>query len=219
MRIRRTKKRSPKSARRNQSGEARIEGKRRDLSQRRLCAWASCIGFLLLCVATGSLGFDRAVPRPAPQTGAPQPKNPPFDTLKPLEASFPNTVALKQKGRLLEFCPDGTCDGFVASAGVSVATLKDFAYLYIYFFSDFVYLLEWRGHSEAKLAAERVLSKSKYLQCKNENSREAARCVLLDLGRDGAIKLIFVRYDEGHRGVVPKDVVKELSEKKAVPTH
>ena len=30
--------------------------------------------------------------------------------MKQLSSSFPDTVAVKNKGPLLEFCPDGTCD-------------------------------------------------------------------------------------------------------------
>ena len=62
-----------------------------------------------------------------------------------------------------------------------------------------------------------MLSKPDYRKCKDENSREAARCVLRDLSRAGRIKLIFVRYDEGERNVVPENIADELSEKKPVP--
>ena len=141
----------------------------------------------------------------------------PFDPMKQLSRTFPETVEIKNKGRLLEFCPDGTCDGFVTSGNVSVATLKDFAYLYVYFFSDYTFLGEWRSKEEAKNAADRVLSKSEYRNCKNENSREAARCVLRDLSRGGRIKLIFVRYDEGERHAVPENLAERLSEKQDAP--
>jgi hypothetical protein len=137
----------------------------------------------------------------------------PSDPMMQLSSTFPDTVELKNKGRLLEFCPDGTCDGFVTSGNVSLATLKDFAYLYVFFFSDYTFLGEWRSKEEAKDAAERVLSKPEYRNCKNENSREAARCVLRDLSKGGRIKLIFVRYDEGERHVVPKNIAERLSEK------
>ncbi len=64
-------------------------------------------------------------------------------------------------------------------------TLKDFAYLYVYFFSDYTFLDEWRSKEEAKNTAERILSTPDYRSCKNENSREAARCVLRDLSKGG----------------------------------
>ena len=50
------------------------------------------------------------------------------DPTQQLNKAFPQSVELKNNRRLLEFCPDGTCDGFVTSGDVSVVTLKDFAY-------------------------------------------------------------------------------------------
>lgn len=135
--------------------------------------------------------------------------------MKEVTTSFPGSVKVKTKQRVLEFCPDNTGDGFVASQSVSFSTLKDFAFLYIYFFSDYVELPEWRGHAEAKSVSERVLAKAEYRRCKIADSREAARCVLLSLSQNEAIRLIFVRYDEGARNVVREDIVKELAEKKA----
>ena len=135
------------------------------------------------------------------------------DPLQQLTKGFPKSVELKNNGRLLEFCPDNTCDGFVTSGNVTAATLKDFAYLYIYFFSDFTYLEEWRNADEAKKTAESVLSKPDYRNCRNESSREAARCVLRDLSRNGRIRLIFVRYDEGERHAGRESIADKLSEK------
>jgi hypothetical protein len=137
--------------------------------------------------------------------------------MKQLSGTFPHTIEIKSKGRLLEFCPDGTCDGFVTSGAVSVAALKDFAYLYVYFFSDYTFLGEWRSKEEARNTDEGILSKPEYLHCKSEKGREAARCVLRDLSKGGRIKLIFVRYDEGERHAVPEDLAQELSEKQDVP--
>lgn len=139
------------------------------------------------------------------------------DPMKELSKTFPDTVAIKNKGHLLEFCPDGTCDGFVTSGNFSVSTLKDFAYLYVYFFSDYTFLGEWRSKEEAKSTAGRILAKPEYRGCKNEDSREAARCVLRDLSQGGRVKLIFVRYDEGERHVVPKNLAERLSGKQDSP--
>lgn len=142
-----------------------------------------------------------------------QPADTASDPMKEFSKTFPDTVEIKNKGRLLEFCPDGTCDGFVTSGNVSLSKLKDFAYLYVYFFSDYTFLGEWRSKEEAKNTAERILAKPEYRSCKNENSREAARCVLRDLSKGGRVKLIFVRYDEGERHAVPKNLAERLSEK------
>lgn len=81
-----------------------------------------------------------------------------FDPLEQITKTFPGTIELKEKGRVLEFCPDNTCDGFQASNNVSRRELKDFAYLYIYFFSDYYALAEWRQTPAAKQTAEYILS-------------------------------------------------------------
>jgi hypothetical protein len=134
------------------------------------------------------------------------------DPLSYVTKAFPESIEVKHGGHSLEFCPDNTCDGFASANGVPVPTLKDFAYLYIYFFSDFTYLPGWRKHTDARDAALQLLSKPEYRTCQNANAREAARCVLLQLSRGGKIKLIFVRYDEHQRSVMPRDIRKVLSE-------
>jgi hypothetical protein len=133
------------------------------------------------------------------------------DPLQQLQKAFPDTVELKDHGKLLEFCPDGTCDGFVTSGNVPLPTLRDFAYLYVFFFSDNITLDDWKSTEDAKKTAAGVLGQTQYLACKNVDSREAARCVLRDLSRNGRIRLIFVRYDEGERHAVRENLQEKLS--------
>ena len=140
------------------------------------------------------------------------------DPMQQLQKSFPDTVELKNHGKLLEFCPDGTCDGFVTSGNVPIPTLKDFAYLYVFFFSDNVVLDDWRRTEDAKKTAEGVIAKNQYVGCANADRLEAARCVLRDLSRGGRIRLIFVRYDEGERVAVPENLWEELA-KPPSPNH
>jgi len=162
-----------------------------------------------------AVGLVHAQPNSPSQAPKAQTSRAPVDPLKSLTSSFPKSIRIKQDGHLLEFCPDNTCDGFVSTPSVPVAELKDFAYLYIFYFSDFVYLPEWRSQGEAKDAAERLLSRPEYRKCKAQSERETARCVLLERSHGGRIRLIFVRYDENQRNVVPEDISKELSEKPA----
>jgi hypothetical protein len=154
---------------------------------------------------------------PLPQRSSVQTGEASSDPVNSLATAFPNTIALKEKGRLLEFCPDGTCDGFVASNDISTPTLKDFAFLYEYFFSEYVYLNEWRVQAGAKRTAQQVLSEPVYQGCQTGTELERARCILLSLSRGDKIKLFFVRYDEGHRGVVSEDIVQELAKGSRVP--
>jgi hypothetical protein len=131
------------------------------------------IAIALYALAGHGTASVHALPYWAPQKAKAEPDNPQFDPMKYVTNSFTGSVALKRKGHLLEFCPDNTCDGFVSSANVPVTQLKDFAYLYIYFFSDFIYLPDWRSHAEAKDAAERVLSKRAYGNCKAETDLQS----------------------------------------------
>lgn len=137
------------------------------------------------------------------------------DPLRVIAQSFPKTMEFKDKGRVLEFCPDNTCDGFVRSERVPTAELKDFAFLCAYFFSDYVYLEDFRRREAARLTAENILSRSAYRDCRGKTAKESARCVLLALSRNGRIRLIFVRYDENQRNVVNENIVEHLGKKKA----
>ena len=134
------------------------------------------------------------------------------DPLAVLTASFPKSVEYKNHGKLLEFCPDNTCHGFSSSPDVSKATLRDFAFLYVYYFSDYYDLPEWRAKEQAKNTAEQVLSKPAYRNCRKATPRESAGCVLLNLSSHGRIKLLFIRYDEGKRNVVPEDIREQVAQ-------
>lgn len=134
-----------------------------------------------------------------------------FNPLQQVKSKFPGSVEYRSKDRVLEFCPDNTCDGFKAANEASLGDLRDFAYLYIYFFSDYYVLEDWRGDAASKETADRVLSRSQYQNCKRESDLESAKCVLGTLSRNGRIELLFVRYDENKRNVVHKDIAKQLS--------
>src|SRR5882757_4733278 len=71
-----------------------------------------------------------------------------LDPLTQLTASFPRSIQYRNHGTVLEFCPDNTCEGFSASRNVPKATLKDFAFLYIYYYSDYYALPKWRTEEE-----------------------------------------------------------------------
>ena len=134
-----------------------------------------------------------------------------FDPLKQITKTFPGTIEFKEKRTVLEFCPDNTCHGFQVSPTVSRSDLKNFAYLYIYFFSDYYDLGEWRQTPAAKETAERILSDAEYRTCKSEDNFSSAKCVLQKLAGNGRIKLLFIRYDENKRNVVHEDLAQELA--------
>ena len=176
----------------------------------------------ILCFVLVACGFGAKAGRPqsaqAPrpmvqQDGSAPTQNAPFDALKELATAFPHAITTKRNGHVLEFCPDGTCDGFAAPGDMPEATLRDFAYLYEYFFSGYTFLDQWRARQGAKDAAQRALAKSEYQDCRRDTPRDAARCVLATISRTGRVRLIFVRYDEGERHVVPVNLAKQLAER------
>jgi hypothetical protein len=101
----------------------------------------------------------------------------------------------------IEFCPDNTCDFILARRKVQPDSLKDFAFIYMYFFSDYYVLEEWRRNEEPAKRARQILSKPSYKSCARGTDEEAARCLLRWLSRGNQISLYFVRYDEEERNV------------------
>lgn len=131
--------------------------------------------------------------------------------LKKVMDAFPSSISSKSNPQTLEFCPDNTCDGFEASRDVSRVELEEFAYLYIYFFSDYYVLKDWRDKPDVRAEANRILANPKYEKCKGNQEMDAARCILRYLARDGRIKLLFIRYDEKRRNVVREALSKHLT--------
>lgn len=94
----------------------------------------------------------------------------------------------------LKYCPDNTCDVFRTKKG-SRQDLADFALLYLFFFSYYTYLGEWRervGRASVENAARRHRG-----DCPAVMEAQAVRCVLMRLATGRSISLAWVRYDEG----------------------
>lgn len=132
------------------------------------------------------------------------------DPLKQITQAFPGSLQVSTKRLAVEFCPDNTCDGFIGSH-VTVTQLKDFAYLFIYFFSDFNVLQKWRDGDEPRTVAERTLSRPEYQVCPQTESRDKARCVLSRLSGNGRIRLLSIRYDENQRVATGRNLAKALA--------
>lgn len=121
--------------------------------------------------------------------------------LQEIAAAFPNSIEMRPEANRLtvEFCPDNTCESFVAERAVSTEDLNEFGYLYIYFVSKYYVLQDWRIQQGPASVARQILSKTKYGGCKHTTSIARARCALSHLGRRGRIRVYAVRYDEGVR--------------------
>ena len=128
--------------------------------------------------------------------------------LSEIARSFPNSLRIKENDhREIEFCPDNTCELFISKKGVPERDSGDFVYLFLFYFSDYFVLKEWRTGTKPVQTATEILSESRYKTCRMDEPRENARCVLRRLSEKGQIALYAVRYDEGVRskvaGVIP----------------
>jgi hypothetical protein len=157
----------------------------------------ACISWVLTVAACSFLSAA------SPSSGAEESEQVPDDyrTLKDIEQEFPGAVRVNTKTRTVEFCPDNTCDAFVAARSVPPEEMSDFAYLFVYYFSEYFGLAEWRDRPETADMARRILSGRRSTQCRKEVEREMARCTLRRMAMGGRIGLFFVRYDERGRHV------------------
>jgi hypothetical protein len=94
------------------------------------------------------------------------------------------------------YCPDNTCEEF-AVAGKRITLLKDFARVYLYGVSEYIYLGGWQSAPPSQEVAS-VLERFR-ATCPEPRPRKAAHCVALHLARTHHIAVSFVRYDEGGR--------------------
>lgn len=136
-----------------------------------------------------------------------------LDPLKQIQSSFPDAVQIGiDGGRNIEFCPDNTCDFFVAK-NASFEELKDFAFLYLYFFSDYYILKEWRSKKETSVVLKEILIKLKYKNCRNKIETDSAKCILRQTSKN-RMKLFAVRYDENARKLTEIDLEPFIFKKK-----
>lgn len=107
----------------------------------------------------------------------------------------PGDILERQHPHQIEYCPDNTCDSFEARAGVSKNKLRDFAFLYLFAASDYIYLEKWRLREEVRSAVETLVS----AKCRNVSPLSAAECGLSEMLRTTRIDVYAVRFDENRR--------------------
>jgi hypothetical protein len=125
----------------------------------------------------------------------------------PLQEALGTDAKLHQSPRssTVEYCPDNTCDSFEAKGADSLALLHDFAYLYLYAHGQYLYLAEFKATTGAPYVSAVA---SRYASsCPVTSSSGTVECVLKLLQGRLGITYAFVRYDEGHRCVVPESLL------------
>ena len=119
---------------------------------------------------------------------------------KPIAHGGP-LVSVKNNGRLVEYCPDNTCEVFSVRSGKERAALADFALAYLYSVSGYVYLEEFQARTDFHEVSQ-LLMRYK-ANCPQLGQREAARCVAARLATKHPIRVTFVRYDERRKYSMP----------------
>lgn len=139
----------------------------------------------------------------------------PSGVLQQLSVEFRDTVQIhSNKNNTIDFCPDNTCETFEARSTVPVSTVADFAYLYLYFFSDYSVLSEWRKRPESLAITKKILESGSYKVCVSDQDIGRARCVLRHLSHDNKIHVFFVRFDEGVRSRRQKNIQEIIDNRK-----
>jgi hypothetical protein len=110
-------------------------------------------------------------------------------------------VSVKNKGQVVEYCPDNTCEVFSLGPKGTSAVLRDFALAYLYSVSGYVYLADFQSRTDLpEVAALLVRYQDK---CPQTARKAAVHCVAAHLARTHPVRVSFVRYDERRRHVVP----------------
>lgn len=120
-------------------------------------------------------------------------------------------------GATVEYCPDNTCEIFRGQGEKKKLPVSDFAYLYLYYVSDYVSLSDVRKSHEARHGAEQLLKQIGKGTCDQGSQIDTIKCVLRQLAKRHSISLVFARYDEKVRNEVPKALERELSRLKQSP--
>jgi len=132
------------------------------------------------------------------------------EPLQRLASEFPKMIHSGAKSQnFIEFCPDNTCQTFQSSRKTKLDAVADFAYLYLYFFSDYYLLSEWRRQPQAFELSMKILSKKDYTNCSAGQPGDRALCALRKLKESRKIKVFDVRSDEKHRYIRQRNMSME----------
>ncbi len=121
-----------------------------------------------------------------------------------LQNYFQDSLTIKTDDKMIiEYCPDNTCDVMAMDGRNNENILADFAYLYLFFGSNYSYLLEWKNNEDTKQHLFSILRKYTSVEWAKLDDNKKAQRVLNQLSSQYGITVSFVRYDEGAKYAVP----------------
>ena len=113
---------------------------------------------------------------------------------------------------IIEYCPENTCESFSMPGKHPPEKLNDFAFLYLYFVSDYYYLDEFRKRVAPDRITE-IIERNKRSTLRNERLQDV-KDIIESLAMEYSIKVAFVRYDESKRNEFAIDIKSELRKMK-----
>ena len=134
------------------------------------------------------------------------------DSATALRKAFGDSIEISAAPSMsIEFCPDNTCDVFRTERKEMGDALCDFAYLYLYYVSDYSMLETVRKSGPVKSEAEQILQRRAAGSCRNGDRVTTIGCVLNRLAKENGIVILFVRYDEKERNEQRVDLKQALT--------
>jgi hypothetical protein len=126
-------------------------------------------------------------------------------------------VRVDKNKKIIEYCPDNTCNIISAPASVNKVALEDFAVLYFSYASGYIYLGgSFDGKAPYRLRSQEKVKEIVSRQRSGCKGSELAviSCIMLRLVGQEQIKIAFSRFDEGEEAVGPEEPQEILSEKR-----
>lgn len=107
------------------------------------------------------------------------------------------SVFIKNKGQVVEYCPDNTCEVFSLRGKGTSGALYEFTLAYLYSVSGYTYLADFQSRTDLPEVTD-LLARYQ-VKCPQPAPKAAAHCVTALLARKHPIRVNYVRYDEGGR--------------------
>ena len=135
--------------------------------------------------------------------------NGPTNSQEFLLNKFNDSIEVDKDKKIIEYCPDNTCESFRFKNNPPKDVLYNFMFLSLYYASDYFYLEKFKQENHEKLIRQIVEKERKNLNIVGKaeyNLEDEVKKVVRELIKQYSISFSFVRYDEKNRNVVPSDI-------------
>lgn len=121
-----------------------------------------------------------------------------------LKEDFGDAIVVNKIKNSISYCPDNTCEEISSIKTTSLYSLANYLYLYLY--SPYFYLSDWKSQKSTKARAYKIISQEEINNCKKISSNKFNHCAMLHSKRFENIKVFEVRFDEGRKIRTPKNL-------------